>query len=72
MIKEERLYFEEEIRNKMTTMNMIDWSKIDMEEMIREYSEEEEVRLMKNIVMMLKLQKQVLELQVAEKKKKRR
>ena len=53
-------------------MNMIDWSKIDMEEMIREYSEEEEVRLMKNIVMMLKLQKQVLELQVAEKKKKRR
>ena len=72
MIKEERLDFEEEIRNKMTTMNMIDWSKIDMEEMIREYSEEEEVRLMKNIVMMLKLQKQVLELQVAEKKKKRR
>jgi len=47
-----------------------------MEEMIREYGEEEAVRLMKvimeNNVMMLKLQKQILELQVAEKEKKRR
>jgi len=43
-----------------------------MEEMVRKYSEEELVRLMKvimeNNMIMLKLQKQILELQVAEKK----
>ena len=44
-----------------------------MEEMVRKYGEEEAVRLMKvimkNNVTMLKLQKQILELQVAEKRK---
>jgi len=44
--------------------------------MIREYSEEEVVRLMKVIIennmIMLKLQKQILELQVVAKEKKRR
>ena len=62
---------EEEIRNKMA-----DISQVNMEEMIREYGEEETVRLMnvimENNVMMLKLQKQILELQVAVEKKKRR
>jgi len=62
---------EEEIRNKMA-----DISQVNMEEMIREYGEEEAVRLMnvimENNVMMLKLQKQILELQVAVEKKKRR
>jgi len=51
-------------------------SQVNMEEMIREYGKEEVVRLMKvimeNNVMMLKLQKQILELQVAAKEKKRR
>jgi len=60
----------EEIRNKMA-----DISQMNMEEMIREYGEEEAVRLMKvimeNNITMLKLQKQILELQmVAEEKKK--
>jgi len=45
---------------------------MNMEEMVRKYSEEELVRLMKvimeNNMIMLKLQKQILELQVAEKK----
>ena len=62
---------EEEIRNKMA-----DISQVNMEEMIREYGEEETVRLMnvimENNVTMLKLQKQILELQVAVEKKKRR
>jgi len=55
---------------------MADISQVNMEEMIREYGKEEVVRLMKvimeNNVMMLKLQKQILELQVAAKEKKRR
>jgi len=47
-----------------------------MEEMIREYGEEEAARLMnvimENNVMMSKLQKQILELQVVVEEKKRR
>ena len=47
-----------------------------MEKMIREYSEEEAVRLMnvimENNVTMLKLQKQILKLQVVAEEKKRR
>jgi len=47
-----------------------------MEEMIREYGEEEAVRLlnviMENNVTMLKLQKQILELQVVAEEMKRR
>ena len=55
---------------------MADISQVNMEEMIRKYGEEEVVRLMKKIMennmIMLKLQKQILELQVvAEEKKKR-
>ena len=51
---------------------MADISQVNMEEMIRKYSKEEVVRRMENIVTMLKLQKQVLELQVAENEEKRR
>jgi len=65
------LILEEEIRNKMA-----DISQVNIEEMIREYGEEEAVRLMniimENNVMMLKLQKQILEFQVAAEEKKRR
>jgi len=47
-----------------------------MEEMSREYGEEEVARLMneimKNNAMILKLQKQIVELQVMEEEKKRR
>jgi len=55
---------------------MTDISQVNMEEMIRKYGEEEVVRLMKKImennIIMLKLQKQILELQVvAEERKKR-
>jgi len=55
----------EDIRNKIA-----DISQVNMEEMIRKYGEEETVRLMN--VMMLKLQKQILELQVIAEEKKRR
>ena len=65
------LILEEEIRNKMA-----DISQMNMEEMIREYGEEEVVKLMKvimeNNITMLKLQKQILELQVAAEERKRR
>jgi len=65
------LIFEEEIRNEMA-----DISQVNMEEMIREYDEEKVVILMKvimeNNVTMLKLQKQILELQVVAEEKKRR
>jgi len=55
---------------------MTNISQVNMEEMIRKYGEEEVVRLMKKIMennmIMLKLQKQILELQVvAEERKKR-
>ena len=63
--------FEEEIRNKMA-----DISQVNMEKIIKEYSEEEVVRLMNmiigNNVMILKLQKQISELQAVAKEKKRR
>jgi len=59
------------IRNKMA-----DISQVNIEEMIREYGKEEAVRLMnvimENNVTMLKLQKQILELQVVVEEKKRR
>jgi len=45
---------------------------MNIKEMIKEYDKEEAVRRMETIMMILKLQKQVLELQVMEKKKKRR
>jgi len=55
---------------------MADISQGNMEEMSREYSEEEVARLMNKImennVMMLKLQKQIVELQEMEKEKKKR
>ena len=54
---------------------MADIGQIDMGEMTREYSEEEMARLMNKIVennvMMLKLQKQIVELQEVEEKKRR-
>jgi len=55
---------------------MADISQVNMEEMVRKYGEEEAVRLIKvimeNNVTMLKLQKQILELQVAAEEKKRK
>jgi len=55
---------------------MADMGQINMEEMTRRYGEEETVRMMKEImennVTMLKLQKQIGELQVAEGERKRR
>jgi len=54
---------------------MADIGQIDMGEMTREYSEEEVARLMNEImennVMMLKLQKQIVELQEVEENKRR-
>ena len=51
---------------------MADIGQIDIGEMTRRYGEEEIVRIMKEIIenneMMLKLQKQIGELQVEEKK----
>ena len=48
-------------------------SQVNMKEMVRKYSEEEMVRMMKEIMennaMMLKLQKQIVKLQVAEEEK---
>ena len=65
------MILEEKIRNKIA-----DISQINIEEMIRKYNEEEAVRLMNEImennVTMLKLRKQILEFQVAEKKKEQR
>ena len=55
---------------------MADISQVNIEEMSREYSEEEVARLMNKImennVIMLKLQKQIVELQVAEEEKKKK
>ena len=55
---------------------MADIGQVNMEEMVRKYGEEEVARLMNKImennVMMLKLQKQIVELQVMEEEKKRR
>ena len=53
---------------------MADIGQMNMEEMVRKYGEEEVARLMNKImennVMMLKLQKQIVELQVMEEEKK--
>ena len=55
---------------------MADIGQVDMGEMTRRYGEEEVVRIMKEIMknneMMLKLQKQIGELQMAEEEKKSR
>ena len=55
---------------------MADISQIKMEEMIRVYGGEETVRMMKvimeNNATMLKLQKQIVELQVVEEERKRK
>jgi len=61
-------YFEE--------IRMADIGQVNMEEMVRKYGEEEVIRLMNKIMennaTMLKLQKQIAELQVMEEEKKRR
>jgi len=55
---------------------MADISQINMKEMVRKYGEEETVRMMKEIMenngTMLKLQKQIMDLQVVEKERKKR
>jgi len=55
---------------------MADIGQVDMGEMTRRYGEEEVVRMMKEIMenneMMLKLQKQIGELQIAEKEEEKR
>ena len=55
---------------------MVDIGQIDMEEMTKRYGEEETVRMMKEIMenneIMLKLQKQIVKLQVAEEEKKKK
>jgi len=55
---------------------MADMSQVNMEEMVREFGEEETTRMMKEIiennVTMLKLQKKIKELQVAEEERKRK
>ena len=55
---------------------MADMSQVNMEEMVREFGEEETTRMMKEIiennVTMLKLQKKIGELQVAEEERKRK
>jgi len=54
---------------------MADIGQVNMEEMVRKYGEEEVARLMNKImennVTMLKLQKQIIRLQVMEEEKKR-
>jgi len=58
------------------SLEMADIGQIDMGAMTRRYGEEEMVRMMKEIMenneMMLKLQKQIVKLQVAEEEKKRK
>jgi len=55
---------------------MTDIDQMNMEEMVRKYGEEEVARLMNEIMennaIMLKLQKQIVELHVMEEEKKRR
>jgi len=62
---------DEEKKNEMADINQI-----NMEEMVRKYAEEETVRMMKEIMenngTMLKLQKQIMDLQVAEEERKRK
>jgi len=63
------------LSNTMAT-SIVDISQINMEELIRDMGEKEAMRLLKqmleNNMMFLNLQKQLLELQVAEDQKKRR
>jgi len=69
--RERFLDLKKRLENEMAEM-----SQINIEEIVRKYSEKEMVRLMKvimeNNVTMLKLQKQIVELQVTAKEKKRR
>jgi len=55
---------------------VVDISQVNMEELIRDVEEEEVIRLLKQIlennIMLLNLQRQLLELQVVEDQKKRR
>jgi len=70
------LICEEKLDLKKKKNEMADISQVNMEEMIREYGEEEVVRLlnvlMENNVTMLKLQKQILELQVVAEERERK
>ncbi len=54
---------------------MADMSQVNIEKMVRKYGEEETVGIMKvimeNNAMMLKLQKQIVELQVVEEERKK-
>ena len=56
--------------------NIIDISQVNMKGLIRDMKEKEAIRLLKQVmennIMILKLQKQLLELQKAEKQKRRR
>ena len=65
------IFLKRSLKNKMA-----DIGQVDMREMMRRYGEEEVVRMIKEIMenneMMLKLQKQIGELQIAEKKEKRK
>jgi len=65
------IFLKRSLKNKMA-----DIGQIDMGKMTRRYGEEETVRMMKEIMenneMMLKLQKQIGELQMAEKKENRK
>jgi len=60
----------------MAMSSIVDISQINMEELIRDIREEEVIRLLKQIMennmMLLNLQKQILELQVVEDQKRRR
>ena len=54
---------------------MVDMGQIDMKEMTKRYGEEETVRMIKEIMEnneMMKLQKQIVKLQVAEEEKKKK
>ena len=55
---------------------MVDIGQIEMGEVMRRYSEEEETRLMKEITennaMIVKLQRQIVELQIVKKEEERR
>jgi len=65
------IFLKRSLKNKMADIGQIDIGK-----MTRRYSKEETIRMMKEIMendeMMLKLQKQIEELQMAEKEEKRR
>jgi len=62
---------EEEKKNEMADINQI-----NMEEIVRKYGKEETVRMMKEIMKnnrtMLKLQKQIMDLQVVEEERKKK